>query len=138
MSQRDDASNQGDDSRKENAEHRDLRARTKAFALRIVRMYCALPKLPQAQVLGKQVLRSGTSPGAQYREAYRARSNAECVSKIQSALQELDETCYWLDLLVDGGVLPKRRLAALQAEAEELTAIFTSIAIKAKARKKQL
>jgi four helix bundle protein len=136
MSQREDAGNHGDYSRKRNNEQRDLRARTKAFALRIVRMYCALPKSPQAQVLGKQVLRSGTSPGAQYREAYRARSNAEFVSKVQSALQELDETCYWLDLLVDGKILPKQRLAALQAEAEELTAIFTSIAFNAKTRKK--
>ena len=73
---------------------RDLRERTKAFALRIVRLYVALPKTTEAQVIGKQVLRSGTSIGAHYREASRARSDAEFVSKIGIALQELYETSY--------------------------------------------
>ncbi len=77
----------------------DLRVRTKAFALRVIRLYCSLPKVTEAQVLGKQVLRSGTSVGAQYREAVRARSRAEFVSKIETALQELEETViglsYW-------------------------------------------
>ena len=68
----------------------DLRARTKAFALRIVRLYASLPKTTEAQVLGKQLLRSGTSVGAHYREAHRARSDAEFVSKIEIALAELD------------------------------------------------
>jgi four helix bundle protein len=71
-----------------------LRVRTKAFALRIVLLSAALPKSTEAQVLGKQVLRSGTSVGAHYREAHRARSTAEFVSKLECGLQELDETCY--------------------------------------------
>ncbi len=74
----------------------DLKARTSQFALRIVRLYCALPKSTEAQVLGKQVLRSGTSVGAQYHEATRSRSPAEFVSKIEGGLQELEETRYWL------------------------------------------
>jgi four helix bundle protein len=104
----------------------DLRARTKAFALRILRLYAALPKSPQAQVLGKQVLRSGTSVGAQYREATRARSSAEFISKTESALQELEETIYWLELLADGGIVQQRKLGPLRREAEELIAIFVA------------
>ena len=72
----------------------DLRARTKAFALRVIRLYVALPKTTEAQVIGKQVLRSGTSVGALYREAKRARSTSEFVSKIEGGLQELEETVY--------------------------------------------
>src|SRR5438874_9031083 len=77
----------------------DLKVRTKRFALRILRMYAALPATTEAQVLGKQVLRSGTSVGAHYREGHRARSSAEFVSKMEVGLQELDETSYWLELL---------------------------------------
>jgi four helix bundle protein len=77
-----------------------------------------------AQVLGKQLLRSGTSVGAQYCEAHRARSTAEFVSKLASALQELEETQYWLELLAESGIVPPSRLIGLQTEANELTAIF--------------
>jgi four helix bundle protein len=84
-----------------NEEFRDLKTRTKQFALRIIRLYKALPNTVEAQVIGKQVLRSGTSVGAQYREATRARSDAEFISKIESGLQELEETIYWLELLVE-------------------------------------
>lgn len=83
----------------------DLRVRTKAFALRIIRVFGALPRTIEAQVIGKQVLRSGTSVGAHYREACRARSDAEFVSKIEGGLQELEETCYWLELLVESGIV---------------------------------
>ena len=98
----------------------DLRMRTKAFALRVVRMYVALPKSTEAQVLRKQALRSGTSVGAHYREANRARSDAGFVSKIEGGLQELDETGYWLELLAEGEIVSAARLAALQVETEEL------------------
>ena len=110
----------------------DLRERTKAFGLRIIRMYCSLPKTNVAQVLGKQVLRSGTSVGAHYREACRARSTAEFISKIEGGLQELDETSYWLELLADSDIVPAGRLVDLRTEADELTAIFTSSAMTAK------
>ncbi|MGH9900349.1 MAG: four helix bundle protein, partial [Pyrinomonadaceae bacterium] len=79
--------------------NQDLRQRTKAFALRIVKMYAALSKSAEAQVIGRQVLRSGTSVGAHYREACRARSDADFISKIEGSLQELEETIYWLELL---------------------------------------
>ena len=84
----------------------DLRVRTKAFALRIIRLYQALPVTGEAQVLGKQVLRSGTSIGAQYREACRAKSVRDFISKMEGSLQELDETVYWLELLADAKILP--------------------------------
>ena len=82
----------------------ELKPRTKAFALRVIRMYCKLPEHKVvAQVLGKQVLRSGTSVGANYREAYRGRSKAEFISKVGDSLKEVEETEYWLELLVDSG-----------------------------------
>ena len=79
----------------------DLKSRTQKFALRIIKLFSSLPKTSEAQVIGKQVLRSGTSVGAQYLEACRARSTSEFISKMQSSLQELDETSYWLELLVE-------------------------------------
>jgi len=107
-------------------EKADLCARTKAFALRIIRLYSALPKTAIGQILGKQILRSGTSVGAQYREARRARSSAEFVSKIEGGLQELEETRYWLELLVDSGIFSAARCADLQKEADELMAMLVS------------
>jgi four helix bundle protein len=104
----------------------DLKTRTKSFALRVIKLYKALPNSVEAQVIGKQVLRSGTSVGAQYREACRARSNAEFISKIESALQELEETGYWLELLIDAEIIEANKLKALCREAEELTAILVS------------
>lgn len=112
----------------------DLKHRTKEFAPRIIRLYSSLPKTTEAQVIGKQVLRSGTSVGAQYREACRARSNAEFISKMESGLQELDETSYWLELLIDGRLVAKERLEHLQDEANQLTAIFVSSVKTAKSR----
>ena len=106
----------------------DLRDRTKQFALRIIRMYTALPKGDEvARVIGRQVLRSGTSIGAHYREASRGRSDAEFHSKIGVALQELDETAYWLELLVEAEVVTAARLGGLLQETDELIAIFVTI-----------
>ena len=114
---------------------RDLRERTKQFALRIIRLCSSLPTTPAAQVIGRQVLRSGTSVGAHYREAHRARSTAEFISKIEGGLQELEETNYWLELLSESKLLPPRRLVDLHNESEQLTAIFTSVAKNAKKRR---
>src|SRR5215471_16906297 len=97
------------------AERVDLRVRTKQFALRVIRLFSALPRGPVADVVGRQVLRSGTSVGANFREAYRARFDAEFVCKLGDCLKELDETCYWLELLVDGELIAADRLAALLA-----------------------
>jgi four helix bundle protein len=110
----------------------DLRERTKEFAMRVVRMYSALPKSAEAQVLGKQVLRSGTSVGANYREACRARSKAEFVAKLGDCLKELDESSYWFELLEETGAAASASLVPLQKECNELLAIFTSIAKKCK------
>lgn len=113
---------------------RDLRVRTKQFALRIIRLYSALPKKTVAQVIGKQVLRSGTSVGANDREATRARSTAEFVSKLEIALQEIEETIYWLELLIESDIVTASRLTSLQTEAEELKAICIASAKTAKQR----
>lgn len=110
----------------ERGQNRDLRERTTAFALRIIGLYASRPNSGAAQVLGKQLLRSGTSVGAHYREACRGRSVAEFVSKMEGGLQELDETTYWLELLGESNIVPAKRLADLLHEAEELTAIFAS------------
>lgn len=114
-----------------NAE-KDLAARTKSFARRIIRLYVALPREPVAQVLGKQALRAGTSVGANYREADRARSKAEFISKIGDCLKEADETLYWLELLSDEQVLTPKRLAPLIQEANELVSIFVTISKRAR------
>jgi four helix bundle protein len=107
---------------------KDLKLRTKAFALRIIRMYSKLPKSsPVAQVLGKQVLRSGTSVGANYREASRGRSKAEFISQIGDCLKEIEETEYWLELLVESDCVTPTQMADLLDETRQLIAIFTTI-----------
>jgi len=110
----------------------DLSERTKTLALRIVSMFTALPKTAEAQILGKQVLRSGTSIGANYREAYRGRSKPEFIAKCGDCLKELEETAYWLELLVAAGIVSARKLAPLRQEIDELTAIFVTIIKRAK------
>ena len=112
----------------------DLRSRTKAFALRIIKVYEALPQRGTAHVLGHQLLRSGTSVGANFREAHRARSNAEFVSKLGDCLKELEETAYWLELLSDCGLVKAPKLAGLLDETSQLTAILTTIAKKVRTR----
>ena len=107
--------------------NQDLQARTKSFALRVIRMFASLPKTTEAQVLGKQVLRSGTSIGANYREAHRGRSKPEFIAKCGDCLREVEETGYWLELLVDGGIVAASKLAPLRQEIDELTAIFVTI-----------
>ena len=108
--------------------------RTKAFALRVFRLYSILPKTTEAQVIGKQLLRSGTSVGAHYREATRARSNAEFISKIEGGLQELEESSYWMELLIEAEIILQSRLADLIKEANELTAILVTCVKNVKAR----
>ncbi len=110
----------------------DLRERTKLFGLRVVRMFVALPKTDEARVLGKQALRSGTSVGANYREAHRSRSKPEFIAKLGDCLKELDETAYWLELLAESGIVPSAKLASLQDETNQLLAILTTISKSAK------
>ncbi len=115
----------------------DLRKRTKLFAIRVIRLYSYLPKTTEAQVIGKQVIRSGTSVGAHVREANRSRSDAEMISKTEGALQELEETMYWLELLAEADIVKTDRLSDLINEANELTAILVTSVKTLKARRKR-
>lgn len=94
---------------------RDLRVRLKDYGLRVLRLYDSLPTFGSVQIVGRQMARSGTSPGAQYREACRAKSDADFVSKIEGALQELDETDYWIEILTDRNYLPTQKLESLKS-----------------------
>ncbi|MCX8036615.1 MAG: four helix bundle protein [Candidatus Sumerlaeia bacterium] len=120
----------------EDAQRQDLRKRTKQYALRIIRLYAALPRRREAQLIGGQVLRAGTSVGAHYCEAYRSRSDAEFVSKMEGGLQELDESLYWLELLVESGTIPMAKLSALLQETNDLISIFVSCIKRVKDRMK--
>jgi four helix bundle protein len=117
----------------------DLKERTKEFALSIIRLYSGLPKTTEAQVIGKQLLRSGTSVGAHYREGSRARSDAEFVSKLEGGLQELEETSYWLELLAEimkeKSEKIKEDVKKIQIESRELNAILTTCVKNVKSRK---
>jgi len=112
----------------------DLKARTRAFALRVIRLCESLPNSAPGRVISNQMLRAGTSVGVHYREATRARSTAEFVSKLEGGLQELEETMYWMELVTEANLLPTSRLADLAAEADELTAILVSCVRSAKAK----
>ncbi|MCX6911147.1 MAG: four helix bundle protein [Verrucomicrobia bacterium] len=105
----------------------ELKARTKQFALRVMRMTDVLPRSNKGRVLADQILRSATSVASGYRAACRARSRADWIDKIGRTLEEADETLLWLELIEESGLLPSAKLLALKKEADELTAIFTSI-----------
>jgi len=115
----------------------DLRQRTKVFASAIIRFYCCLPKArTELQVLGKQLLRSGTSVAANYREAARARSDSEFISKIEQCAQEADESMLWIELLRDDCAIRGDALNWLVKEAGELIAIFVTMSKNVKQRLK--
>ena len=103
-----------------------LKKRTKQFALRVIKLFRALPRRTEAEIIGKQLLRSATSVGANYRAACRARSRADFISKLGIVLEEMDESAFWLELIVESGSFPARRIEPLQREGSELTAIFVS------------
>jgi len=105
----------------------DLIARTRAFSLAVIHFYSTMPRQPVAQILGRQLLRSATSVGAQYREARRAKSTADFLSKTEGALQEVDEAGYWLELIQDSGIQTDSGIKDLRTEARELLAIFVAI-----------
>ncbi len=107
----------------------DLKSRTKRFALAVITLYSVLPKRVEATIIGKQLLRSGTSVGAQYCEACRSKSNADFISKLEGSLQELEESLYWIELLEEAKFLNHERAAPLKSECSELNAIFTTIVI---------
>jgi len=104
----------------------ELRARTKRFAIRIVRLFKSLPKSDEARIIGKQLLRAGTAVAANYRAVCRARSKAGFISKMGIVVEEADETVFWLELLVETSIVLETRLKDLLTEANELLAIFAA------------
>jgi len=104
----------------------EIRDRTKQFALRIVRLFRALPKTDEARIIGKQLLRSGTSVAANYRAVCRARSNAEFISKIGIVVEEADETVFWLEMLIESAIVTQSKLQSLLDEANEILAIMAA------------
>jgi four helix bundle protein len=110
---------------------RDLKERTKQFALRVMRLVDALPNTPKGRAVAGQLVRSGTSVAANYRAACRGRSKAEFIAKIGIAEEEADETALWLELIFEDKLLPERKVRALLNEANELTAIMAASYISA-------
>ena len=110
-----------------------LKGRTQEFALRIIRLWRALPRTDDARVIGRQLLRSGTSVGANYRAACRARSKPDFVSKMGIVLEEADETAYWLELVIKADLLPEKKVNDLLREANELVSISVASLRTAKA-----
>ncbi|HEX2059687.1 MAG TPA: four helix bundle protein [Thermoanaerobaculia bacterium] len=113
----------------------DLVARTRSFAVRVMRLGDSLPRSRSANVIAYQLIRSGSSVGAHYREAMRSRSNAELITKFEGALMELEETAYWLELLVELEIVTAAKLAPLRDEAGELTAMFVATVRNLKAKR---
>lgn len=104
----------------------ELKDRTKRFALRVIRLFQSLPRKIEAQVIGKQLLRSATSVAANYRAVCRSRSDSEFVARVGVVLEEADESVFWLELLADSEIVPLKRIEALAKEASELTSIFAA------------
>jgi four helix bundle protein len=105
----------------------DLKDRTRAFALRVIRLCAALPRNREADVIARQLVKSGTSPGAHFREGLRARSKAEYVAKMNGGLMELEEALYWLEIVQGAGFATAKKLELLKDEADQLIAIFSSL-----------
>ena len=104
----------------------EFKKRTKQLALRIIKLINSLPPTTTAQVIGKQVLRSGTSVGANYRAACRAKSTADLLHKLAIVEEEADETLYWLELLIEAEIIPAEKLNSLVQETNEITAMIVS------------
>ncbi|MFA7256420.1 MAG: four helix bundle protein [Kiritimatiellales bacterium] len=104
----------------------ELKARTKQFALQVMELIDLLPNTIKGRVIANQLMRAATSVGANYRAACRGRSQAEFISKLSIVLEESDECCYWLELIMEGGVIPAEQVTDLYREADEITAIMTA------------
>lgn len=109
-----------------NLDEKELKERTKEFALRIIKLVDTLPNTISGRAIAGQLVRAGMSVGANYRAACRGRSKAEFSAKLGIALEEADECCYWLEMIMDGELLPRIRVESLHQEANELTAIFVA------------
>ncbi len=106
----------------------ELKKRTKQFALRVMKLVDALPNTTAGRAIGNQLIRAGTSVGANYRASCRGRSKAEFAAKLGTVAEEADESCYWMELIIEGGLLDEALVQPLLAEANELTALFTAAA----------
>ncbi len=104
----------------------EMKARTKAYALRVIKLVQALPRDRVSGILGDQLLRAGTSVGSNYRAACRARSTPDFVNKLKTVEEESDESLFWMELLVESGLMPQRRLAPLSQEGTEILAIVVA------------
>ena len=113
----------------------DIKLRTKHFAVRVINMTESLPGRPAARVISNQILRSATSVGANYHSACKARSHAEFIAKMGVVAEEADETVFWLELLVEAGLVKAKRMESLLKEANELVAIFFASQVTARARR---
>ena len=114
----------------------EIKRRTRGFAVRVVRLVEALPRTRSADVIGKQLLRCGTSVGANYRASCRARSQADFIAKMGIVEEEADETIYWIELLVDAGLIKRARVAGLLNEANQIVALVVSSIKTARSNKK--
>ena len=112
----------------------ELKERTKRFALRIIKLVGSLPKTTVGRAIGNQLVRSGTSVGANYRSACRGRSKADFIAKLGIVVEETDESEFWLELLIDGKIVKRELVEPLLKETGELTAIFISSVNTAKKR----
>ena len=104
-------------------DEREFKRRTKLLGLRVIRLVEALPRGRSSDVIGRQLLRSATSVGANYRAACRAKSTADMIAKLAIVEEEADETLYWLELLVEAGLMPEPRLSGLMKETDEIVAM---------------
>lgn len=116
----------------------DLKKRTKQYALRIIKLVRALPKTVEGRTIGNQLIRSGTSVGANYRAVCRARSNAEFISKLGVVIEEADESAFWLEIIIESGLLKKELVEPLLQETNEIVAIMVSSSKSAQKRKKKI
>jgi len=113
---------------------KELKDRTKEFGKRVIRLVNELPNSISGRAIGNQLVRSGTSVGANYRAACRGRSTAEFIAKIGDVEEEADESSYWLEIIMEEEILPRGKVKALAKEADELTAVFTAIGRTSKQR----
>lgn len=118
-------------------QHENLRQRTKEFGMRVIRMWKSLPNTTLSEVLGKQLLRCATSVAANYRAACLAKSEPDFFNKIKICQEEADESCLWIEYIIEAGILPESKLRNLLDEAQQLTAIMTASAITIKKRIQQ-
>ena len=103
---------------------KDLQKRTKQFALRVFKLVKAMPNTTEARVIGRQIIRSASSVGANYRAACRGRSRAEFIAKLGIVEEEADETVFWLEMIIEAGIFKKEKITPLLKEANEMVSII--------------